>query len=523
MHASEMIGRTLPGGIESALGHAVGKRCGFFEETHSSGARYYVKCSRAPLPSSPLNPNRTTPRPTTKPASLNYAEWVAVTLLRKGGVVASVPAGEGREASSVALDTSLASGNALYWASNLLENEELLSESRCCVADTGIHASAVTLQDGVPGFLPEGNVYGVGRAAMDSVIDAGLTVEVKEHPYSQRAGVFFAEQAQREAACAKEVSTLLLMAEAGVAPTVLAAFYAQRRDAAVVERWRKYTNPTHLVGAEAVPEGEQNVDAIVVVSQVSTFSLGDLMQASQTGVAAKREHAAGVLRSALPLVMKQVRALSAVRSGYGMVKANLTADSVVFCADLRPSEDSWTLGGVGHLPVSRKHVDGLPKIRGFPAVLSRRVQAAQYDADVATVLHSLLLLSFSRAVHGSAAAGVLRGHFLQEDSEFQKAARAAKKKQDKAAAFLRAAANNADVAAFPEIHDAMVEVAEQTASAVRAGGRLLPEEPLFGRLVSFVTGSVEEGAAWEADDAEDAEALEALEAVKRVRDARVAA
>jgi hypothetical protein len=505
--------------LESALRHAVCTESGFDEAVESNGARFYVKRCSAPLPSSPLNPNKTAkPRPTIKPASLNYADWVGDVLGRKAGVVASVPAGEGREARSVALDTSVASGNSLYWASNLLENEELFSASRSSV-EGGTHASAVTLQDGVPGFFPEGDVYGIGRSEMDAIVDAGFTVEVKEKPYSQRGGVFFEKEDQRESACAKEISTLLLMAEAGVAPCVLAAFYAHREDAAAIAQWQKYTKPTQLVGA--LPGGGRKVDALVVVSQVSTFSLGDLMEAAQTGVPAKREHAAGVLRAAVPLVMEKVRALSEVRGGYGTVKANLTADSVAFCAELRPHEDSWTLGGVGHLPVSREHVDGVPRIRGFPALLCRRVREAQHDVDTAMVLHSLLLLSFAGAAHGAAAAA-LRDHFVQDGSEFQKAALAAEKKQAKATAFLTVVSNNADVASIPELHEAMVEVAEQTAAVVRAGGRLVPAEHMFPRLVSFVTYSVEGEDAWEADDAEDAEAAQALEAVKRMRDARVA-
>ena len=514
-----MLGATLPGGMESALKHAICTESGFTED--STGESCFVKRKSAPLSSYSLDLNKTaTPRPTTKPSSLHYVDWIGDVLGRKRGVVASVPAGEGREPRTVALDISLASGNALYWASGLLENEKLFAASRPSVECSSTHASAVTLQDGVPGFFPEGDVYGIGRSEMDSVIDAGYTVEVKEEPYSDRSGVFFEKEEQREAACAKEIATLLLMAEAGLAPGVLAAFYARREDAATVAEWQTYTKPTQIVGT--VPRGERKVDALVVVSQVSTFSLGDLMASAQTGVCAKREHAAGVLRAAVPLAMEKVRALGEVRGGYGTVKANMTADDVVFCVDLQPNEDSWTLGGVGHLPISREHVDGVPRIRGFPAVLCRRVREAQHDVDTATVLHSLLLLCFSGAVYGAAAAAALRDHFAQEGSEFQKAVLSAAKKSSKAAEFLAVVSNNADVASIPELHEAMIEVANQTSAVVRAGGGL-PPEAMFPRLVSFVTSSVEEGDAWEADDAEDAEALQALETVKSARDARVSA
>ena len=138
------------------------------------------------------------------------------------------------------------------------------------------------------------------------------------------------------------------------------------------------------------------------------------------------------------------------------------------------------------------------------------------------LLHSLLLLSFSSSAHGAAAVA-LRDHFAQEGSDFKKAALAAAKKQDKAAAFLTAVSNSADVASIPELRDAMIEVAEQTSAILRAGGGLPSEESMFPRLVSFVTHSVEGKDTWEADDAEDAETLDSLEAVKRARDARVAA
>lgn len=513
----------LSGGIESALRHAIGDESTFVEENGSSGTPHYVKRSRPPNGGSPLNPNsKSVPRPTTKPACLSYSDWISDALGRKGGVVAGVPAGEKRAARCVVLDSRVASGNALFWAVNLLENQGLFSESRCCVGGSGAQASAVTLQDGLPGFFPEGDVYGVGRSEMDALVDAGFTVDVKEEPYAQRSGVFFEKEEQRAAACAKELSVLLLMAEAGVAPCVLAAFYARRVPAQLATEWQKYKKPTQIAGAGG-ESGAGRIDALVTVSQVSTFSLGDLMIASQAGTAAKREHASGVLRAAVPLVMKQLRALSAVRGGHGVVKADLTAESVVFCADLQPSEDSWTLGGVGHRPVSREHVDGVPRIKGFPVLLCRRVREAQHDADTATVLHSLLLLGFSEAVHGAEAAAVLREHFAAEGSEFQQAAAAAEKKGGRAAAFLEAVANNADVELIPELQEAMLELETQTSAVVQTGGRELPRGGLFPRLVSFVTFSVGGGGACEEDAAEDAEVLNALEGVKRARDARVLA
>ena len=64
------------------------------------------------------------------------------------------------------------------------------------------------------------------------------------------------------------------------------------------------------------------------------------------------------------------------------------------------------------------------------------------------------------------------------------------------------------------------EVAAQTAAAVQSAK--LPREPMFSKLVSFVTRSVE-GNASDADDAQHSEVVNALEAVKRARDARVSA
>lgn len=489
----------LPGGVASALRHAVAPERGIAADSLGEPLRY-AKRALAPPHGSPLKPGApSAPRPIAKPAALAYADWVSDTLLRNGGVVASVPADGARLARSVALDTRAATGNAAYWTTHLLENEALFAESRGGAEDGATHASAVTLEDGAPAFFPEGGAYGVGRAGMDALIDAGFTVEVNEAPYSQRGGVAFERRDQREAACAKEISMRLLMAEAGVAPCVLAAFYARREDEAT--------------GARRAQRGEMG--AMVVVSQVHTFCLGDLMHAARAGEDAKR--AASVLRSAVPLVMKQLRALSEVRGGCGVVKADLTAESVVFCADLRPSGDDWTLGGVGHRPVSREHVDGVPKICGYRTVLSRRMRAARHDVDAATVLHALLLLGFSEAVHGAGAAAVLREHFMQEGSEYQEAAAAAAKKRGGTAAFLAEVANNADVASLPELHDAMLEVAEQAGAAAREGGRLPPRETLFPRLVSFVTRTTGGGAASERDDAADAEAMRALEGVKHTR------
>lgn len=109
---------------------------------------------------SPLGPHgeRLVARPQTKPQSVAAVDW-ARSVLGAGGVLAAVPAC-GMRGGAVALDGNLASGNAAYWATQLLECSDLFrtAASTECMGRETVAVTAVTLQK-VPDFLPEGDVY----------------------------------------------------------------------------------------------------------------------------------------------------------------------------------------------------------------------------------------------------------------------------------------------------------------------------------------------------------------------------
>lgn len=454
MHALQ---RKLAGGMHRALRHAL------FDDASEEAAVDGTMDHGGARP--PADAPTAEPRPARRPAFRSLADWVEDVLVSRNGVVAALPARDGIAGRVVALDASLASGNAMYWSAHLLAHQDRFTASKVCLCGSSVHASVVTLQNGPLSFMPEGDVYGMRRADLDVDVDAGFTAEVL----------------QRSEARAKDVATMLLMAEAGVAPPVLAVFVA-RRGSHHPDSWLNFA-PTHLVAAAPAAEARAP-SSIVIVSKVYTFSLGDLINAAIQGTSAGRERAADVLRDAVPLVMKKVRELSALRQAHGVVKVDMTTDSIVFCADLQPSGESWTLGGVGHLATSREHLNGTPKIKGYTALFSRRMREEEYDADSATVLHSLLLLSFAREVHGIEAEAALRGHVLSDDS-FQKAARAASSRKCRLEKFLGAVATRQQLHS-PGLHAAMLQLAEQALPAIL---RAVPSEATFTELVHFVLHS----------------------------------
>lgn len=487
---------------------------------------------------SPLAPSKVASidcKPGARSSSLTASQWILQSLDLNGGVMASVPVGN----TTVTLSRACACGHAEYWIQNLMDNSSIFNEDKTHRAHSTnrIFFEANLLTDGVPAFLPEGDVYGLRASDMDSYLDAGLRVEIRKKPYATPdEPVHFTKADKAMSLCTKELTFLFEQAARGVAPCVVAAFFT-RGDFQQQFSSDWGSSPLHKIPA-ALQEGKakSEVSSMITISQISTFSLASLMDAiKHAPVESKRTHLKGVLAQACKPIFSVIGDLIASSGGNSMVKVNMTPESIVFCPNLVEYGNSWTLEGIGFMPVSKDYLDGVPKITDFNAMFTTRVRDSSFSYETSFVMHSMLLIAFSRAKHGAAVADVLWDHLLAESdpSGFVKAARDMQSKPTNASAFLAYLAADSDMRESADVSKAMAELVSDMDTVVRDGvigsdGSLsVPaDKSVFSKLVSVVTGSSSPDTAVfsrECADECDLEAthVRALEAVKQARQRRL--
>lgn len=456
----------------------------------------------------------------TKPAKVTPAEWIEQNLANRG-VVACVP-----QRAPVALSREVACGQADYWVRNFMDNVEIFNaaKTRRAGGRNRLIFEANLLTSGVPPFFPEGDAFGLKPAETDEFFDAGVSVTIRRAPYeSTDEPVSFKDSSKRAALCATELAYTLEMVQRGLTPCVVAAFLLHSSSQEPAHRGSK---PLAYAPPPAPAAGA--VSALVLINQISTFSLDDLMYAiTRAPVKSKRDHLVGVLEQVCAPVFEVLRKLTTLHEGRATVKLNLTPESVVFAPKLVADSQSWQLEGVGYMPVSEMHLDGVPKLVDFNGVFTTRVRGESHSPETAFVLHCLLILAYTRAAHGPFVSSVLWNHLIAEGdpSGFLKAAREVQSKKTNAGAFLAALAANAEMRETPELAKALAELVSDMDEVVRKGvvaadGSLsMPvERAMFSKLVSIVTKAAQADTrlfelADEPDESERAH-LEALEAVK---------
>lgn len=523
------------------------------------GLEYKLKGKSATRAKSPLSrhdakgedtPNTAPPNPGTKPASVASIDWVHDVLFNNGGVVAAIPDSNG--GGIVQLDQSLASGNGMYWISNMSSNSALFNRNKTNTRLYGMVTSleCITLQSSVPRFMPEGDVYGKDVAFTDAYIDAGFKVSATDSPYMNLCCVGNTTcKTRQQSCCAKEVVYTLNAAERGIAPCLLAAFYTQKASSntssllptpSVLSGWGRYTRPNQLLQSN-VEIPTQRIDSMVLVSQLSTFSLADIMsQLRHSDVQAKRTHLSTVLQKAARMAFLCIRDMCEVSSGFGLIKLNMTPESIVFCPKLvEAKEEEWKLQGVGHMPVSPDYLDGEAKLTDFHAVMTNRMREDSYSFETSYIMHCLLLVAFTRATQGPSVSKILWSQLLYDGDPtgFVSASKAVESKSTNASSFLASMAANSDMHQHSELYKALAEIVSDMDSLVR--GRLIAadgslamkssELSLFGKMVSVVTrSSVVDTRVFsiEVDEAAELEEMEhdrGLQVVKRARQQRLCA
>ena len=462
----------------------------------------------------------------TKPSGVMATEWIESHLSGMRGVVACIPGFP-----PVAISTEFAVGNPDYWLTNFTNNPEMFNSAKTkrSLSKNRLVFEANLLSEGVPPFFPEGDAFGLKVADTDEFFDAGITVTLRKQPYGcKQEPVRFQSEAKRISLCASEMAYTMEMVERGLAPCVIAAFFTHTTDSEETQT-DLGSKPLAVLSSLSSPKrGEMT--SLVTVTQISTFSLADLMNAiNKAPVKSKQEHLVGVLSGVCGEVFACIREMTKVHEGRAMVKLNLTPESILFCPKLIANGDQWDLKGSGFMPMSQDYLDGVPKMTDFNAAFTTRVRGESYSAETSYIMHCMLLVAFTRATHGAYVSSVMWKHLLSEDSSgFVKDAKTAQSKPTNASAFLAVLAANPEMRENPELAKALAELVSDVDEVVRHGvvsaeGALSmsPERSMFGKLVSVVTGSSFADTklfehASEPDDSEQAH-LRALEEVKNAR------
>lgn len=463
----------------------------------------------------------------TKPKSVMLTEWIESHMYNSRGVMACIP-----EHATVAISTEVACGKPDYWLTNFVGNPDIFNaaKTRRTCSKNRLVFEANMLSDGVPSFLPEGDTFGLKPAETDEFFDAGITVTLRKQPYGcNQEPVKFESETKRISLCATEMAYTMEMVERGLSPCLIASFFTHIAD---IEHSQMDFGSTPLAAFPSTKEHfGGDVTAIVSVTQISTFSLADLMSAiNKAPVKSKQSHLVGVLHGVCGQVFSSIREMTKIHQGRAMVKLNMTPDSFVFCPKLVANNDRWDLKGMGFMPTSQDYLDGIPKMTDFNAVFTTRVRGESYSSETSYVMHCMLLVAFTRAMYGAFVSSVLWKHLLSNDdpSGFVKNAKAAQSKTTNAGAFLAVLAANPEMRENPELAKALAEIVSDVDEVVRRGvvsadGMLSmpPTRSMFGKLVAIVSGSSFSDTklfehASESDDSEQIH-LRALDEVKAMR------
>ena len=354
---------------------------------------------------------------TTKPTGINITEWIQDCLHLRHGVLAALPGHD----KFVSLSQAICCGHSSVWLKMCLESEHLFnhSKARRMGSSTSFFEANTLLESTVLPFVPVASVYNLNTSAIDSLVEAGIVVEVNSRPYISDSIEFIDPEKQLHL-CAEEIAFKLTQAKRSVAPAVFAIFYG---------RCGQHVD-TPLAASPlcaAPPELHQveesgDINSIITVTQIHTFSLSDLMQEISYSTGSKRDHLINVLKQMSPSIFETISNLTQVDEGRCHVKLNLAPDSIVFCPQLELDEesDAWVLLGHGFNPITENYLDGQPKLINFDARFQMRLPAESYSPEASFVMHSLLLISFTRALHGSVNACVLRD-FILKDEKFNTA------------------------------------------------------------------------------------------------------
>lgn len=344
--------------------------------------------------------------------------WLVRTLGEQRGVLAAWPTVEGIGARAndrvLAMSNKVGAGHAWWWLWNL-------QRLRCSYRDS--YAAVGTADDpervtvyrvaGEPDrsfeWFPGGGSYGIERGVVDAYLHYGLTVTVRELTSIGHAPSLESQVSQ----AALAVYHGLDAATHGIGPPVFATMLVHDGDEYVATQ--NVLLPANAVitpemVADLAKERSQNLSAIVSVTQLHSFRLGEMLRAYvHMGAAENREGARREIATAADEIARKTRRLADLK----MLKLNVSPDTIVFCPELVDTADGdWELRGHAVRSAEFDRPPGVAYHTDFDPRLCKRLAAADrsdgYDASAATALMLLTLLATTRAQHGQKALEAVR-------------------------------------------------------------------------------------------------------------------
>ena len=416
--------------------------------------------------------------------------WLVRTLGEERGVLAAWPELPGLCARAteriLALPGTVGAGHAWWWLWNLQRSVFSRRDSYTTVpwhGHGGGSGFAVYRLAGQPGrafdWFPGGGSYGIKPGVVDAFLYYGLTVTVRDLETHGRAPSLGA-QVEHAALAARP---LLEAAANGLAPPVFAHMLVHDADEYV--EMQKVLLPaqaaiTREMVAQLSKELSCNVGAVVTVSQIHTFRLSDMLRA-YVGMETweNRRKARSEIHAAVSDLLSKIKRLAELNT----LKLNVTPDTVVFCPELADAEsgeeaaDDWELRGYGFSSRAFEAVKGKPFLFDFDPLMCKRLGTADgYDASVAFVLMTLLLLETTRATCGPAARHVL-AEAVVDDADFARAWRTAGERAAAFSAMLSRTFVHSRVERDALGSNVFVDVGTDCCAVVRAGLRSLIDAP----------------------------------------------
>lgn len=336
------------------------------------------------------------------PSRNSVNEWL-VDVLGGGGVLTAwpqtVPGLQARTGSDriMALSTDAASGSGDWWI-GWLERTPCSFRDSYALDDLAVYRARGTPQ-GLGDWLPAGATYGIEVGSIEQFLHFGITVLVRALGCVGREPSTDTQIKHGAAEC----KLALTAAASGVGPAVLASLIMREEmtESSVVPADAKATHTMSPTG---------DVSAIVIVQQLHTFTLHDMLTGYSDMTAAENANLArDQLTGAMCAIASKVESAALA----GMLKLNMATHTIIFCPELVEveGEEDWELRGYGFTTAKFNPIHGQPFLMDFAPSTTKMISG---HTVLSAALMLLLLLAtvrlqFGDAIHDLLSAAV-RGH-----------------------------------------------------------------------------------------------------------------
>lgn len=316
------------------------------------------------------------------------------TLGSRRGVLAALPAINGLSAKPlervVPLGSKAVAGHAWWWLWWLQRTSFSRRDSYTYRTDEVVYRVGGDARQSFNWF-PGKDTYGTAAGKLSALIEFGIAVYVRELSPTPHAPDF-KSQVQHAAV---QAYTQLEAAAHGIAPAVFATMAVTDSDDYQARADAKLEATSAAEGLALVGD-PQRITAVVTVAQVHTFRYSDMLRAyAGMGPEENRALAKQAVVQATHDVCNHMNALARLK----VVKLTTTADSVVFCPELRETEDDeWEILGYTFRAARFDPIAGKPKLIDYDHRLCKRLGAADgYDVSCAYLMMATVFLASIRA------------------------------------------------------------------------------------------------------------------------------